>query len=96
MYKKKSSGWTHFLAKSHTGRHSTPMCSIFVPSHPPPVKSGLYSPIFKEHKAKIKCARAAGADKRPELLRTEVQLGRGNHHPTALYTQLYEPQKIIS
>jgi hypothetical protein len=47
------------------------------------VKSSPYSLICKKHKAKIKCARAAGAGKIPELLRTEVQLGRGNHHPTA-------------
>ena len=43
----------------------------------------LYSPIYKKHKAKSKCARAAGAGKMELLrLRTEVQLGRGNHHPT--------------
>jgi hypothetical protein len=45
------------------------------------VKSIL--PNIQKHKAKIKYARAAGAGKIPELLRTEVQLGRGNHHPTA-------------
>ena len=62
--------WVHFGQKS-------PVSSQ--------VKSSLYSPIYKEHKAKIKCAIAAGAGKMPELLRTEVQLGRGNHHPTGVH-----------
>jgi hypothetical protein len=43
----------------------------------------IFSPIYKKHKAKIKCARSAGAGYMPELLRTDVQLGRGNHHPAA-------------
>jgi hypothetical protein len=46
--------------------------------------SQVYTPQYsKSTRQKIKCARAAGAGELPELLRTKVQLGRGNHLPTA-------------
>ena len=69
-----------FVAGSSAG-DAEALC--FVLSSTSQAKSRLYPPVYKKHKAKIKCARAAGAGKMPELLRTEVQLGRGNHHPTA-------------
>ena len=45
--------------------------------------SQVYTPQYAKSTRQIKCACAVGADKRPELLRTEVQLGRGDHHATA-------------